>query len=110
MANYIYDMNKACYTVVVVELLFETEKLNEATYSHLCLLVYNVWILQHSINLFIYVWRKDENMCAIMDVILIVFPNLVSKSQKKKMDKRMRDSIRIVTITKRELHQRALKQ
>ena len=99
-----------CLPVVVVELLFEMEKLNDATYSHLCLLVYNVWILQHSINLFIYVWRKDENMCAIMDVILTIFPNLVSKSQKRKMDKRMRESIRIVANTKQELNRRVVKQ
>ena len=84
------------YFVVVI--LYEMDKISTEAFSLWGLIAYNILIVQYSNNLFIYVWRKDENMWAIMDVIALIFPKCITKTQKQKMKERIDDSNKICAL------------
>ena len=72
----------------VTILLYHMKTISNDSYSLWGLISLNIFILQYSNNLFIYVWRKDENMCAIMDIVPLVNPKCITKTQKHKMTER----------------------
>ena len=59
--------------ILVLILIYQANKLSDDTYSLWSMIFYNVMILQYSNNLFIYVWRKDENMLAIVELLKLLF-------------------------------------
>ena len=68
--------------ILVLILIYQDNKLSEDTYSLWSMIFYNVMIFQYSNNLFIYVWRKDENMLAIMDFLKLPFSKRNDNNQR----------------------------
>ena len=66
----------------VVQILHASHMITPETYSLLHVVTYAILILQYSINMFIYVWRKDAYTKAIMDVVYIFLPNFIRKRRR----------------------------
>ena len=75
----------------VTVLLYQLKMISSDTYSVWVIISLNILILQYSNNLFIYVWRKDENWSAIMDIVSLVYPKCITKTQKKNMNERVNE-------------------
>ena len=88
--------------MMFVFILFLIDKIDSNSYSLLGLICYNIMILQYSNNLFIYVWRKDEHMHAILDLLSWMFPFCFRKSHHRKSEEGMKDSTKIFSSIKKE--------
>ena len=79
----------------VTLLLAEMNMIDKHGHSLWLIITYNVLIIQFSNNLFIYVWRKDEHMCAIMDILSMIFPKCITTEQKIGIDERKNASKKV---------------
>ena len=91
-----------CLPLYIVQLLYMQNKINKSTFYLWALVSNIVWNIQYSNNVFIYVWRKDEYMWAIMDIISIVLPICVTKRQKQNIRKRWEEPKAVISIVKDE--------
>ena len=62
---------------LLVQILRTLKRIDEDTYILSAVITFEIMILQYSINMFIYVWRKDEYRRAIIDGITMIIPKYV---------------------------------
>ena len=90
------------FPMMFVFLLFLIDKIDSNSYSLWGLICYNIMIIQYSNNLFIYVWRKDEHMHAILDLLSWMFPFCFRILHHRKFEERTKDSTKIFSSIKKE--------
>ena len=66
---------------LLVQILRTLKMIDEDTYILSAVITFEILILQYSINMFIYVWRKDDYRRAIIDGITMIIPNYLQCKQ-----------------------------
>ena len=76
----------------VVQILHVINNIDPEAYTVWHVVTYAILILQYSVNIFIYVWRKDEYRRALTDVLFVILPKCLRKNRNQ--DLNMSDGIK----------------
>lgn len=78
---------------LVVQVLYTLNRIDEDAYVMAAVITFNILILQYCINMFIYVWRKDNYRHAIIDVFAMVIPKCGKRTESHRHSSRYKPNL-----------------
>ena len=73
---------------LLLQILHNLNKIDEHSYTLAAIITHDIFILQYCINLFIYIWRKDDYKRAIIDTFNMVIPTSMQKKETQRHNSR----------------------